>query len=51
VTILDLSGKPVVQRPVNGQKIIVIPVKQLPAGLYLVQIKGEGVKTFKLIKQ
>jgi glucuronoarabinoxylan endo-1,4-beta-xylanase len=52
VAILDLSGKTVMQRQVNGQKSVVIPVKQLPSGLYLVQIKGgDKLMTFKIIKQ
>jgi glucuronoarabinoxylan endo-1,4-beta-xylanase len=51
VVILDVSGKTVLQRQVNGQKSLVVPVKQLPSGVYLVQIKGERLSTFKIIKQ
>jgi hypothetical protein len=49
--ILDLLGKTMLQRQVNGEKILVVPVKRLPAGVYIIQIKGESVSTFKIIKQ
>lgn len=50
VAILDLSGKTVMQTQVNGQKRVVMQVKQLPPGLYLIQVKGEKQMSFKIIK-
>jgi glucuronoarabinoxylan endo-1,4-beta-xylanase len=51
VAIVDLSGKTVIQRRVTGQQSLVIPVKQLPSGVYLVQIKGDRLVTLKMVKQ
>ena len=51
IAVLDLSGRPVVLKPVNGQNVVVISLKQLPAGVYVVQIRGSQLLTFKLVKQ
>ena len=49
LSILDISGKELLQQPINGQKTV-IDISSLPGGVYIVKLTGSGsVQEGKLI--
>ncbi|QJX46608.1 T9SS type A sorting domain-containing protein [Hymenobacter taeanensis] len=52
VTVLDVMGRLVHQAAAKGGLVHELPVGQWPAGVYLIQVKGQaGTKTTRLIKE
>jgi hypothetical protein len=52
LTILDLTGRTVLQQELNGEQQHTLDLQPLPSGAYLVQLRGQSVlQTARLIKQ
>jgi hypothetical protein len=51
VNIVDISGRIVSRTPVKGQSTLVVPTNFLSPGIYFVQLIGEKVKSYKILKQ
>ena len=49
ISIVDLSGKEVINAPVNGT-VTLVPVTGLPSGLYIVKVSGTSTDNFILSK-
>jgi hypothetical protein len=40
--VLDLSGRAVMTQSINGMKNLQLNTSTLPAGMYVIQVRGEG---------
>jgi hypothetical protein len=51
IELMDLSGRVLLQVPVNGESIITIPRGELQKGMYMLRMEGDEVVNHKIIIQ